>query len=65
MLRVLLGFEEYEMFRVNVLIGWISPLSHASYGRHNFGYDRLPTVWQSCVVFLILLGVLIWFAEDG
>ena len=25
-LRVLLGFEEYEMFRVNVLIGWISPL---------------------------------------
>lgn len=60
-LRVLLGFEEYEMFRVNVLIGWISPLSHASYGRHNFGYDRLPTVWQSCVVFLILLGVLIWF----
>ena len=60
-LRVLLGFEEYEMFRVNVLIGWISPLSHASYGRHNFGYDRLPTVWQSCVVFLILLGFLIWF----
>lgn len=60
-LRVLLGFEEYEMFRVNVLIGWISPLSHASYGRHNFGYDRLPTVWQSCVVFLILLRVLIWF----
>ena len=57
-LRVLLGFEEYEMFRVNVLIGWISPLSHASYGRHNFGYDRLPTVLQSWEVFLKLLGVM-------
>lgn len=24
-LRVLLGYEEYEMYKVNVLIGWISP----------------------------------------
>lgn len=60
-LRVILGYEEYEMYKVNVLISWISPLSHAAYGRHNFGYDRLPTVGQSCLVFsgLILgLGIL-------
>lgn len=58
---ILLGIEKYEMFRVNVLIGWISPLSHASYVRHNFGYDRLPTVGQSCLVFLGILALLIWF----
>lgn len=57
-LRVLLGFEEYEMYRVNVLISWISPLSHAAYARHNFGYDRLPTIGQSCLVFMVLILVL-------
>ncbi|MDO5361622.1 MAG: hypothetical protein Q4F03_03110 [Eubacteriales bacterium] len=57
-LRVLLGYEEYEMYKVNVLIGWISPLSHAAYARHNFGYDKLPTVGQSCLVFTgLILGL--------
>lgn len=54
-LRVILGYEEYEMYKVNVLIGWISPLSHAAYARHSFGYDKLPTVGQSCLVFCALI----------
>lgn len=57
----ILGLKDYEMYRANVLLAWISPLSHASYARHNFGYDRLPTVWQSCLVFLVLLGLLAGF----
>lgn len=57
----ILGYEKYEMFRVNVLIGWLSPLSHASYGRHNFGYDRLPSVGQSVLVFVGILALLILF----
>lgn len=57
-LGALLHKEEYEMYQVNVLVSWISPLSHAVYGRHNFGYDRLPRVWQSCALFLLLLGFL-------
>ena len=57
----LLGMESYEMYKVNVLTGWISPLSHAVYARHNFGYDRLPTVGQSLAVFggLLILLVLL------
>lgn len=55
----LLHMEEYEMYKINVLIAWISPLSHASYGRHNFGYDHLPTVGQSCMIFGVLLFFLI------
>lgn len=51
----LLGLAPYEMYRINVAIGWISPLSHVTYAKHNFGYDRLPTVQQSCLVFLALL----------
>ena len=58
-LRSLLGLEEYEMYRVNVLIGWVSPLSHVTYAKHSFGYDRMPTVKQSCLIFAALLFLLI------
>lgn len=51
----ILGLETYEMYWINVFVVWISPLNQAVYARHNFGYDRLPTVGQSCVVFLIWL----------
>lgn len=58
LLGKLLGLESYEMYRINVLVVWISPLNQAVYARHNFGYDRLPTVEQSCIVFLLLLFLL-------
>ena len=41
-----------------MLTGWISPLNHASYPGHSFGYDKLPTIFQSSVLFLVLLAVL-------
>ena len=47
--------EEYEMFLVRRLSGWISPLNHATYGMHDFGYDVLPSIGQSCMVFLGIL----------
>lgn len=47
--------EEYEMFQVRRIAGWISPLNHASYGMHDFGYDVLPSMVQSCVLFAVLL----------
>lgn len=61
----LLGLEWYEMYKINIVIGWISPLNHAVYGRHNFGYDRLPTVGQSCIVFLLLLAGLTCICMAG
>lgn len=37
----------------NILFGWISPLNHATYYMHNFGYDNLPKLWVSYVFFAV------------
>lgn len=57
-LGAILHKEEYEMYQINILIGWISPLSHVTYAKHNFGYDRFPMVGQSCLLFTGILLVL-------
>lgn len=38
----------------NIIFGWISPLNHATYYMHNFGYDMLPKLWVSYIFFLTL-----------
>lgn len=38
----------------NILSGWISPLNHATYYMHNFGYDNLPKLWQSYLFFTVM-----------
>ena len=38
-LAAVLHKEKYEMYQINVLICWISPLNQAVYGKHNLGYD--------------------------
>lgn len=35
----------------NIVFGWLSPLNHATYYMHNFGYDNLPKLWMSYVIF--------------
>lgn len=45
------------MYKANVLVGWISPLNHATYHMHNFGYDLLPRLWQTYVIFGLLIVV--------
>ena len=35
MVAAILHKEKYEMYQVNVLICWISPLNQAVYGKHN------------------------------
>lgn len=54
--------EEYEMFFIRRITGWISPLNHATYGMHDFGYDVLPSVGQSCLIFLLILCVMLLFS---
>lgn len=61
-LASILRKEEYEMFRMKRIAGWISPLNHATYGMHDFGYDVLPSVGQSCLIFLLLLAVMLLFS---
>ncbi|MDO5422344.1 MAG: hypothetical protein Q4F41_01295 [Eubacteriales bacterium] len=53
----ILGMEDYEMYRIRSLVGWISPLNHAVYGMHDFGYDNLPSIGQSLGVFAVFLAL--------
>ena len=45
-------------YKARVWVGWISPLNQATYHMHNFGYDRLPRLWQSCAIFGAIFAVL-------
>ena len=38
-------------YRANLLAAWASPLQHATYHMHNFGFDNLPRLWQSWAFF--------------
>lgn len=62
-LAAILHKEKYEMYQVNVLICWISPLNQAVYGKHNLGYDPLlPKITHSYMFFLGILVLLAVFA---
>lgn len=44
----------YERIRyANIIFGWLSPLNHATYYMHNFGYDNLPKLWMSYLFFAL------------
>lgn len=61
--KVIFHLEENETYKANVIVGWLSPLNQAAFERHNFGYDLLPTVAQSVILFLILLMICLGFAH--
>lgn len=45
------GLSAHQKSTANILFGWLSPLNHATYYMHNFGYDSLPKLWMSYVFF--------------
>lgn len=45
------GISLDQIRYANIICGWISPLNHATYYMHNFGYDDLPRLWMSYVFF--------------
>jgi len=45
------------MYKANVAVGWLSPLNHATYHMHNFGYDLLPRLWQTYLIFILLIAL--------
>lgn len=57
-IMTLLKLPDYLQYRANVIMGWLSPLNHATYHMHNFGYDLLPTLTQSNLIFGGLIAVL-------
>lgn len=54
-----MGLSLENMKTANIIFGWISPLNHATYYMHNFGYDNLPRLYQSYLFFAV--GSLILF----
>jgi hypothetical protein len=56
-IRQLLGLPEQMMYKANVAVGWLSPLNHATYYMHNFGYDLLPRLWQTFAIFAGLVAL--------
>lgn len=59
MLRKLFHFTENQAYRANVLCGWLSPLNHAAFPMHSFGYDYLPGIGVSMSLFVVLITALI------
>lgn len=56
-----LNLSDEQMYIANVATGWASPLNHATYYMHNFGYDLLPRLWHTylfCGLLIILLFIL-------
>lgn len=59
-----MGLAKERIVIANIVFGWISPLNHATYYMHNFGYDNLPKLWVSYVLFavtsLLVFGLSLW-----
>ena len=53
------------MYKANVAVGWLSPLNQATYHMHNFGYDLLPRLWQTYLIFLVAIIALFLIALRG
>lgn len=56
-LKDILRLPEAYLYKANVAVGWLSPLNHATYHMHNFGYDLLPRLWQTFTIFGVLIGI--------
>ena len=54
-IKVVFGFPDEMMYKANVAVGWLSPLNQATYHMHNFGYDLLPKLWQTYLIFGALI----------
>ena len=49
------NIPDYEAYKINVWVGWVSPLNHATFYMHNFGLDMLPRLWQSYLICIVLV----------
>lgn len=65
MFKNILKLTDEQMYIANVVAGWASPLNHATYHMHNFGYDLLPRLSHTYMVygFLILILFILSYFE--
>ena len=58
-----LTFSAYEFYyKARVIVGWISPLNQATYSMHNFGYDNLPSLKETFLIFGSILTILVFLS---
>lgn len=50
-IKAIFRLPDEVMYKANVAVGWLSPLNQATYHMHNFGYDLLPRLWQTYLIF--------------
>ncbi len=59
-----LNLPQEMRYYANLLSAWLSPLQHATYTMHNFGYDLLPRLGTSylllCGAALLLAALSLW-----
>ena len=67
-IQLILDLPDEAYYIANVIIGWLSPLNQATYHMHNFGYDKLPRLWQSYCIFtglaVVIYVLAIWAAKQ-
>lgn len=63
--RQIFDLSDELMYKANVAVGWLSPLNHATYHMHNFGYDLLPRLWQTYAIFGAAILALFFIALRG
>ena len=63
MITKIFNIPEGVLYKSNVIFGWISPLNHATYYMHNFGYDLLPRLWHSYLLLGIFIACNVFFVK--
>ena len=63
--RQIFKLPEPLFYKANVAVGWLSPLNHATYYMHNFGYDYLPRLWMTYLIFGALIALCVALAGRG
>lgn len=54
-IKTMLNLSEQEAYIANLIVGWVSPLNHATFHMHNFGYDNLPRMGDTIAIFILLI----------
>jgi hypothetical protein len=50
-IKVTLGLKDNGLYIANILCGWLSPIRQVTYPRHNFGFDLLPRLRDTYLIF--------------
>ena len=64
-IKAIFQLPDELMYKANVAVGWLSPLNHATYHMHNFGYDLLPRLWQTYLIFAFLIALCFYLSLRG